>query len=515
MNPFNSINVFAPKRNKFDMSHEKKLTLDMGYLVPTFCQQVLPGDSWKVQTELMLRFLPMLAPIMHRIKVYTHYYFVPNRLVWDEWEPFITGGTDGDLTPEMPHWFTSDSAYFGKGTLSDYLGIETPPQGAIWDFKHQVLPFRAYQQIYNDYYRDPNDDSQLIDYYKGSGAINTGPGGQTNQENFHYTLRKRSWAKDYFHGALPWAQRGDQAIMPMSGTIQSQLVAKDSDGNPIGSEDITTGALGDVQAGTNTTTFESVDNDAIDGSFTINDLRASVKLQEWLEKMARGGARYVEQILTHFGEVSPDQRLQRAEFLGGGSQNVVISEVLSTTQSTAENQPLGEFAGHGISVGTQNRFQKKRFKEHGYVIGIMSIMPTPQLMNGSERHFFYQDKLDYAWPTFANLGEQSVYKGEVKMPYTNSFGEERHRQTFGYQPRYAEYKWAKSTIHGEFRDTLKYWHMARDYTNENPNIYGFFEYDGDKRIFAVQEADENNIIANVYHKASALRALPYYGTPKL
>lgn len=520
MNMFQNIRTSRPKRNKFDLSHERKMSINMGKLYPIICQEIVPGDSFRVNSEIMMRFAPMLAPVMHRINVYTHYFFVPNRLIWDEWEDFITGGREGTSEPVWPHVQMTDANidWFGIGDLSDYMGI--PPMSAGTSLSTpdiSALPFRAYSLCYDEYYRDQNLEASL-DISKSSGV-------QAGAELAKIMeLRFRAWEKDYFTSALPWAQRGPEVLIPIEGegsvNYYEQSYLAEPDGSPV-----TSGAVGSM--GGNPTQLraelgtanqpirvENIESIEFENStVTINELRRSVRLQEWLEKNARGGARYVEQILSHFGVRSSDARLQRPEYLGGGKNPVVITEVLSTYQdATGTGEPQANMAGHGISFGKTNGF-KRTFEEHGFVIGIMSVLPRTAYQQGINKMFSRVDRFDYYWPEFANIGEQEIKNKEI---FTSNLQSGNDLEgTFGYQSRYAEYKYSPSTVHGEFRNTLAFWHMGRIF-NSKPSLNAGFVLATDvtDRIFAVPGASEN-LYAYVYNRIDALRPMPYFGTPTL
>lgn len=513
---FNKIRVRRPPYNKFDLSHERKMSFDMGELVPIMCQEIVPGDSFRVSTECMLRMAPMLAPIMHRVNVTTHYFFVPNRLLWDEWEDFITGGREGTSAPVVPFMTSTNLVASGRleqGTLADYLGFPRVISQDVPIFV-SALPFRAYTLIYDEYYRDQNV-SAAIDMSKTSGE-------QLPAEIAKIcVLRKRAWEKDYLTSALPFAQRGPSVDLPVDVEGYAPLVVE----SPLGPGETdwrikATETPGGTAVEYGTGGFDAgapADSDVyakiegLSSSTSINELRRSIRLQEWLEKMARGGARYVEQIFSHFGVKSSDARLQRPEYLGGGRAPIQISEVLATVQHTLPASPLGDMGGHGFSAGYANGF-KRKFEEHGFVIGIMSVLPRTAYQQGIQRKFQRFDKFDYYWPAFANIGEQEVLNKEVY--YTGVTGNDPEG-TFGYQSRYAEYKYEPSSVHGEFRTSLSFWHMGRIFTSEPALNAAFIESDPTERIFAVTEPDVDRIYAHCYNRVDALRPMPYFGTPAI
>lgn len=496
---FEKLGMKAPNYSAFDLSREQKLSCKMGDLIPTYIEEIIPGDNFKVKTETMLRMAPMLAPIMHRVNLYMHYFFVPNRLVWNQWEDFITGGREGTSNPLYPTMPMTLDVIQAK--LSDYMGLPNA-SGNNPDFSVSQLPFRAYQLIWNEYFRDQNLENP-IDVQNASNLILC-------------QLRKRAWEKDYFTSALPWTQRGPEVGIPID--LEYKPVSKvfNAAGQQLGAlTNLATGGLptrDELRAnygGNDAMRIENIENTQLD--FTINELRKSSALQRFLEKQARGGARYIETILSHFGVKSEDARLQRPEYLGGGRQPIVISEVLNTTGT--DNAPQGDMAGHGISTGTTNSFNK-RFTEHGYVLGIMSILPRTAYFQGIPKHFRRFDKFDYYWPEFANLGEQEIKNSEL---FYDDMDNESNNDTFGYQQRYAEYKYGTTSVHGDFRTTLKYWHLARDFDNLPSLNANFIKADPDSRIFAVDTENPNidNIWVQMYHSVKARRPMPFFADPRL
>jgi len=515
-NQFNQVQARRPKKSAFDLSHEKKLSMNMGDLVPIMLQEVLPGDKFQVSSEVLMRLAPMLAPVMHRVNVYTHYFFVPNRIIWQGWENFIGGGQDGDdqTVPPIIGANAGFQNYLKKGSLADYFGIPVADDTPITQgINLNELPFRAYQEIYNEYYRDPNL-SNPVPFSK------VDPNTQEAQFEL-MTLRKRAWEKDYFTSAMPWAQRGGEVGTPVDFNYRKpSLVRKATDDSLIGSTQplesngtgsgLHTPAIGDLY-------LDSLEEEGV--TVSINELRKSVRLQEWLEKNARGGYRYLEQLLHHWGVISSDARLQRPEYLGGGRQPITISEVLQTSATVVDGElphenlppsPQGNMSGHGISVGRSNRF-KKRFEEHGHVIGIMSVLPRTTYQNGLERMWSREDKFKYAWPEFAQLGEQEILSREVYHDWQNP----NISDTFGYQSRYAEYKYKQSTVHGDFRDSLYYWHMGRIFESRPVLNEAFVTSDPTQRIFNVDDEEVHKLYVQIYNSVKAIRPLPFFNTPTL
>jgi hypothetical protein len=521
MSIFSKVKINKPKSNTFDLSHDRKFSLKFGELVPCFVMDCIPGDKINLSTSQMMRFAPLIAPIMHSVNVYVHFFYVPNRILWDNWENFITGGEDGTADPVFPY-FTSQSSIQDIGTLGDYLGL---PEEIVDGMQVSALPFAAYQRIYDDYYRDQNlisaNPSELSD------------GNNTADIDDFNVLRKRAWQHDYFTSALPWTQKGPEATLPLgdsapinytwSGNINDNttIVRDKSDGNPLVTplESFGTQTAGQAITGvpgTIGTDFWRVDIDNSSAltadlsnatAATINDLRQAFRLQEWLEKNARGGSRYIESMLVHFGVKSSDSRLQRAEYLGGGSAPVTISEVLQTSDAAAEDTPQGNMAGHGIAVGATNKFSYFA-EEHGYILGIMSVMPKSAYQQGVPKHWSKFDKFDYYWPSFAHLGEQPVLNQELYC-----YDDDENQSVFGYTPRYAEYKFINPSVHGEFKNTLNIWHMGRIFSSRPLLNQDFIEMDDAEvsRVFAVEE--DEKLYCHMFHRVTARRPMPYFGTP--
>ena len=519
-NIFSQIKGNKPGYNTFDLSHEKKLSLNMGTLVPILVQEIVPGDKFQVNNEIFMRLAPMVAPMMHRVNVFTHSFFVPNRLVWDDWESFITGGPDGLETPIFPkHLMTTPEIdLYKKGTLADYMGLPTPDDTSITNgLEFSMLPFRAYQLIWNEFFRDQN----LTDPIEIDKDSNT-----TNATEM-LSMRLRAWEKDYFTSCLPWAQRGQEISIPTSAQFSPDYLSiaetVHNAGTPPADSNISS-VDGDLTYdGQGTGTIKNLaDPQYVEGtSVTINELRKAIKLQEWLERNARGGARYIEQILSHFGVISSDSRLQRPEYLGGGKAPIVISETLQTSATVVDGgdphanlppSPQGNMAGHGIATGNSNRF-RKRFEEHGYIITVMSVLPRTAYVQGLHKHFSRFDKFDHYFPEFAHLGEQEVLNQEI---YVGSDDDPTIlKGTFGYQSRFAEMKFQQSSVHGDFKDNLNYWHMAREFNGTPALNTAFVTSDPTQRIFNVTDPDEHKLYCQVYNNVKAIRPMPYYGTPAI
>lgn len=539
-NIFNSIRLKRPRRNVFYLSYENKLTANAGELVPIMCKPVVPGDKFRVNTEMLVRLAPLVAPMMHRVDVFTHYFFVPNRLLWNQWEDFITKGVDGTGVPAFPKialradWVnpTSAAALLSDGSLWDYLGLPTiggfngiafperSPNSVIPPVGYEVsaLPFRAYQLIYNEYYRDQNL-TQPIDFTFDGGLVTN-----VTEVMSLLTLRRRAWEKDYFTSALPWVQRGPDVTVPVNNNSGSlDVVLKDSPHADVYHVPGTTafpkdGALRSISGalviggGEPDPAYLEPSNFQVNVDelgVSINDLRTSNALQRWFERNARSGSRYIEQILSHFGVRSSDARLQRPQFLGGGRTPISVSEVLQTS-STDSTSPQANMAGHGISAGVNHGF-KRYFEEHGYIIGIMSIRPRTGYQQGVPKDFRKFDNMDFYFPEFAHLGEQEIKNEELYLQQTPAGND----GVFGYTPRYAEYKYSMNEVHGDFRGNMAYWHLNRIFS-ESPNLNTtFVECNPSNRVFATAGTSDDKYWIQLYQDVKALRLMPKYGTPTL
>jgi len=525
VSPFN-------KRNFFDLSHESKLTCKMGELVPIYCEPVIPGDTFRVHTDILLRLQALLAPMYHRVNVYTHFFFVPNRIIFDKWEQFITKGEDGNDATVYPT-IACPSGGWTVGSLADYLyGIPT----GVDNIEVDALPFRAYALIYNEWYRNQNLQTEL--------ALDKGEGTDTTTST---TLMYRNWQSDYFTRALPWTQRGPQVTVPLGSyapvfaglnndltklpnTSNALRWFYPSDNTIVNPETgkalnlaINHGTVGGI-TGVPTTASTSVTQNGVAplnlkadlsnaSSATINDWRVAFQIQRLLEKNARGGARYVEWLMAHFGVRSSDARLQRPEYLGGGKSPLIINEIVQTSQTSTT--PQGNMAGHGISASRSHSFTKS-FEEHGYIIGIMSIMPMTNYQQGINRHWSKRTPYDWYLPVLSHLGEQGILNKEIYAQgstVVDANGNIIDDKVFGYVPRYDEYRRHYSSVHGQFRSTLNYWHMGRIFNNLPTLSSQFVTSNPTDRNFAV--ANQDTCLVDVYNFVKAIRPIPKQGIPGL
>lgn len=485
------------------MTHDHKFSCNMGQLVPIMCEEVVPGDFHTLGGSCMIRFAPMVAPPMHRFDATMHYFFVPYRILWENWERFITNDPDG--LPAFPYISIGESTYT---KLADHLGIPTPI--GVNSENVNAMFFAAYQRIYNDYYRDqnliPEVASTLVDGINGNSELRE--------------LRYRAWEHDYFTSALPFAQKGAAVDVPLgdvslkddwSGTIADapNFVTK-----PFGVPVYTTGGVEMQNAPS--PYISNVANDRVlaydpNGTLevaatTINDLRRAEMLQQWLELNARAGTRYTEFLQAHFNVKPEDARLQRPEYITGVKTPVVISEVLNMTGT--EDAPQGNMAGHGIAVSS-GKLGKYAVKEHGCIMGIMSVMPKTAYQQGLNKMWLKtQDPFQYFFKEFENIGEQEVLNKEV-YAFQGAPGAE----TFGYNPRYSEYKYASNRVSGQMRSTLNFWHAGRIFESAPALNAQFVTSDPTMRIFAVEIPEVDHLVCQVLNKWTAIRPMDKYSTP--
>lgn len=489
------------KRNKFSLSHYKLLSCDMGELVPVGLVEVLPGDTFQHAMSALVRVSPLLAPVMHPVKVRVHHWFVPHRLVWDSWEDFITGGPNGFDASTFPT--IAEASGFAVGSLGDYLGCPT----GVANFAVSALPFRAYNLIWNEWYRDQDLQTAL--------TISTASGVDTTTSR---ALQNAAWEKDYFTSARPWTQKGPEVTIPLTG---------DAPVLGIGKQNATFASTGPTtfrESDGTTTDYSNYSNINVaspnelfavqqDGTTgypniradlsgvtaaSVNDLRLALALQRYEEARARYGSRYTE-YLRYLGVRSSDARLQRPEYLGGGKQTIQFSEVLQTSPTTDGDDEVGvgNIKGHGIGALRSNRY-RRFFEEHGYVITLLSVLPRTMYVQGSPRTFNRRTKEDFWQRELQHIGQQEVLNKEIYAAGASPDG------VFGYQDRYDEYRRMESTIGGQFRTTaLDYWHMARIFASAPTLNASFVQSNPTKRINAVQTEDVLWVMCN--HSLQARR----------
>ena len=537
MSLFNHVSGIVPRKSLHKLDYSKTFTCDMGKLIPIMCDEVVPGDVFDIGNEAVIRFQPMVAPMLHEVNAYVHYFFVPYRLLWSDWEKFITGGEDGQFTASIPSW-TSSSDDVSSDSLWDYLGLPL-----VEGLKINAFPKRAYKFIWNEYYRDENLQNEI----------------DITADSDNTQILNRNWAKDYFTSSLPWQQRGIAPSLPIVGTapvIGDIYTLKDApdfvSGNvstnyyygfgnnfPLSQSNvliqsqfnkslkqINSSMSNEQKNVSNLTSVGDYKDSAqvmfgkVDGSnfssVNISDLRLAFQIQKWLERNARGGARYTEELRSHFGVAPRDERLQRPEYIGGSKSSIIVSEVLQTS-ATDNVSPQGNLAGHGLAADFSH-VGRYRATEYGLIMGLLSVMPKLSYNSqGINRQWLRQTKYDYYWPEFANLSEQAIYESEIYATVDNNShifsGELVSSDFFGYQGRYDEMRIKHDMVCGEMRNTFSYWTMARNFDSAPALNSDFVTCNPTKRIFAVENVD--GLIVHFGNRIRALRPIPIQSEPGL
>lgn len=474
------------KRKKFVLSNTKLASMNPGFLVPIGLQEVLPGDSFRHSTNALIRLSPLVNPVMHPVHAKIVHWYVPNRILWDEWQDFITGGSDGNDSSVLPVISSGDG--FAVGSLADYLGLPTGVAG----LEVNALPFRAYAKIFNEFYRDQD----LVDPV----GLSTDSGSDTETNT---DLLRPAWEKDYFTTARPWTQKGPEVVLPLgisapvvSANYQSSGLAvavpgsKNASFLPVGSAgNYKWGGPGDDNA-LYTDLSEAT-------AATVPQLREAMALQRYGENRARYGSRYNEYLAQAFGVRIPDDRLQLPEYLGGATQTIQFSEIVQTAPT--DNAPLGSLAGHGIGALRSNAYNKF-FIEHGYVFSFMIVKPKTIYVQGLHRHWMRRIKEEFYTPELAHIGQQEVFTREL-------YASAPEDEVFGYIDRYDEYRRTPSTVAGNFRDTMDDWHFARIFASKPVLNADFVTCNPTNRPFAVQDDSLDQLQVMAYHKLIARRPI--------
>ena len=526
---FSQVPTAQIPRSKFNRSHGLKTTFDSGYLVPIFVDEVLPGDTFTMDCTLFSRVSTLISPIMDNLYLDTFWFFVPERLLFEHFEN-MCGQQDNptDSTDYLFPTVKSPTGGFAVGSIADYFGLPT----GVANLEVRAEPFRAYNLIYNEWFRDEN-------------LQNSVPFTKADSDNYsNYTLLRRGKRHDYFTSALPWPQKGPGVELPFGGNaavisngntptftsfFASDRLAYTSVDVPLGvsvGDSIST-SLGAGFAHAKPTVYSPTGStqNSIFGSetglkvdlssatsITINQFREAFQIQRWYERAARGGTRYTEIIRSFFGVVSPDARLQRPEYLGGSSNRIDVN-VIPQTSGTTDVSPQANLSAFAVGTNGRGNGFSKSFTEHGWIIGLVNVRADLTYQQGVNRMWTRSTKFDMYWPTFAFLGEQAVLNKEI---YAQGTAEDDG--VFGYQERYAEYRYAPSQITGKFRSTyaqsLDSWHLAQKFENL-PKLNPEFIVDNPPVDRVVAVPSEPQFLLDAWFNLNCVRPMPVYGVPGL
>lgn len=531
-------------RSTFDRNSSVKTSFNVGDIVPFYVDEVLPGDTFDIDTSKVIRMPSLLTPIMDNLYLDTYYFFVPNRIVWQHWKELMGENNESAWIPtteyEVPQ-ITAPSGGWSIGTIADYMGVPTGVSG----LSVNALPFRAYALICNEWFRDENlcdplniplTDATVAGVNTGTFVTDVAKGG------LPYKAAKY---RDYFTSCLPAPQKSADVTIPVSGGANYPVMSLDDKIPNVGSVATT---WTDVKGGVSSANWHlggdnyngqlpgndlgmfnvsaSVSslvaptnlwaiNDGVVSTATINQLRLAFQVQKLYERDARGGTRYIEVLKSHFGVTSPDARLQRPEYLGGNRIPIVISEINQTSGTAADSTPQGNPSGQSRTTDVHSDF-KKSFVEHGFIIGVMVARYDHTYQQGLERFWSRKGRLDYYWPVFANIGEQAVLNKEIYAQ-----GSKTDDEVFGYQEAWADYRYKPNRVTGEMRSqapqSLDVWHLGDDYSKLPSLSDSWIQEDSAvvNRVIAVSEENSNQLWADIFIKNKCTRAMPMYSIPGL
>lgn len=542
-------------RSRFDRSHSVKTSFNVGQIIPFYVDEVLPGDTFSVDTSKVVRLQTLITPIMDNLYLDTYFFFVPNRLTWEHWREFNGENTKSPWIPTTEYavpQITSPAAGWSVGTIADYMGIPT----GVPNLSVNAMPFRAYALIMNEWFRDENlsdplnipvDDTTVVGVNTGTFVTDVAKGG------LPYTAAKYH---DYFTSALPSPQKGPDVTIPVVQAGKIPVYPGTDVSAPSGSPallwNVSAGskaALGLGVAGTKSVSTHDPGTTVFDFNgagftpagteaypknlwaypsgevavATINQLRLAFQIQKLYEKDARGGTRYIEILKTHFGVTSPDARLQRPEYLGGNRVPININQVVQNSATEAGSTPQGTPTGLSVTSDRHSDFTKS-FVEHGFVIGVMVARYDHTYQQGLERFWSRTSRFDYYWPVFANIGEQAIKNKEIYAQgaaVKDAAGEVIDDQVFGYQEAWADYRYKPNHVTGEMRSqyaqSLDVWHLADDYSKLPSLSDEWIREDKTNvdRVLAVQSSVSNQLFADIYIQNRTTRPMPLYSVPGL
>ena len=515
--------IKMPARSFYDRTHDVKGDIELGKMYPVMHEEIYPGDTFSDVSEMLIRVSPMIRPIMHEINAYVRFFFVRNWTISDNFDEMITRGPNGESSEVNP--MNSASYTVGEGSVWDWLNVNP----GVYDANQfNLLPLRAYNKVYNDWYRPQNqvpDEVSLDDN----------------------TMKYTTWERDYFTSALPFTQRGPEVFMPLGTTAPVDFLYQKTESATPAKTYLRTGSQSDyglnsaiytsttdgtagsstgwTNIGTSYTQITAQADLAQTSGISINDWRMYLQVQAWQELNALGGVRYPESVLAHFGVVTPDARVERAEYLGSMKVPLRISEVLQTSATEAGVTPQGNLAGHGIGANRRGIF-KRSFTEHGWIIGILTVVPKSGYQQGIPMEYQRKSALDYMWPLFTRLGMREI---PIKTLYTGAYLKDgavvspgttgavwtpvsNPDETFGYNTIYDELRYKSNSVHGKFRSNLAFWHLNRIFATKPTLSQTFVECHPDTdRILEV--STEGFAQVQIVHRLKCYRQLPKNPTP--
>lgn len=529
-------------RSRFDRSSSYKTTFNVGDLIPFFVDEVLPGDTFSIDTSKVVRMQTLLTPVMDNIYLDTYFFFVPNRLTWEHWRELMGENRTSAWLPEIEYsvpQITSPAGGWQVGTIADYMGIPTN----VGNLSVNAMPFRAYALICNEWFRDENLTDPLNIPVSDATVVGTnGSDYITDVAKGGKPFRAAKY-HDYFTSCLPAPQKGPDVTIPVSTGGLLPVVPGDEisesvsdplryryvnrgSGSPVNSSGLSSSQGIAVGRYTGTSVPGSEDDYIYPSnlwavtsgevaSATINQLRTAFQIQKLYERDARGGTRYIEILKSHFGVTSPDARLQRPEYLGGSRVPININQVVQNSATSTEGTPQGTTAAYSLTTDSHSDFTKS-FVEHGFVIGLMVARYDHTYQQGLERFWSRKDRFDYYWPVFANIGEQAVLNKEIYCQ-----GVEADDEVFGYQEAWADYRYRPSRVTGEMRSSypqsLDVWHLADDYKTRPSLSDSWIREDSStiNRVLAVSDKISAQLFCDIYIRCLATRPMPLYSIPGL